>query len=596
MRQNCRGKVNNMKKKIAMIFYLIFSLFSYSESRKNILILHSYSGDYLWTRQVHVGILEGLEDNKDKYSFSLEYMDTKNFSSEEYIDRYDVPFTYKYALKKTLRKLSIGEEIGDFAYKYVAKKIDLVIAVDDRAFLYALSRRKDILKDVPILGTGLSTMDLEFLRREKVYQMIEQPDYEANIKLALKQNPGAEKIYFITDLTITGQNTKKEVEYIMGKYDIEREWLDNFSLEELKTRVKRLKKEDIVIFLLFSVDRLGASYDYYEPIADLSRVSEAPIYINWNFYLNTGAFGGYAFDGREMGVQTFEIAQDILEGERIPKVIGTKQRSNYIFDYNVVREKFLETIYYPEGTIFINKPETFYEKNRDLIITFLTVITIITTILILVYLNLVKQRVINSQNKELLNTQKDILYRLGNVIEYRSRETANHVGRVAKISKFIALKMGFSPKEAEVIEIASPLHDVGKIGISDETLNFPGRYSKEQFEEMKKHADIGYDILKGSDKKIIEAAAAIAHEHHERWDGEGYPRHLKKDEINIFAKITMVADVIDALSHERVYKKAWTFDETVDYIVNEKGKMFDPKIVEVVETHREEIEEIIREE
>jgi len=558
-----------MKKNILLIFYLVVFIFSYSASKKNILILHSYSGDNLWTRQVHSGIFKGLEDKKDKYSFYLEYMDTKKFPSEEYTDRYNTLFTYKYAMKK----------------------IDLVIAVDDRAFLYALSRQGDILKDVPVLGTGLNTLEEEYLETKNTYLMIEEPDYEKNIKLALKQNPDAEKIYFITDLTTSGQKIKREVESVMKGYDIEREWMDDLSLEELKVRVKNIKKSDIVIYLIFFVDSLG-SYNYYEPIMELSRVSKVPIYVNWSFYLDTGALGGYVFDGREMGVQTFDMAEDILEGRQVPKVTGTKQRSNYVFDYKIVLEKSLEYIYYPEDSVFINKPSTFYGRNRKLILAFLTILTVITTILILVYLNLIKERTINSKDKELLSTQKDILYRLGNVIEYRSMETAHHVERVAKFSKFIALKMGFSPKEAEIIEIASPLHDVGKIGISDEVLNFPGRYSKEQFREMKNHPNIGYDILKGSGRKMIEAAAIIAHEHHERWDGKGYPRHLKEDEIHIFAKITMVADVIDALLSERIYKRAWTFDETMDYLVQEKGKMFDPKIIDVIENHRDELERI----
>jgi len=560
-----------MKRIIFILFYMVFSLGAYSQEKKNILVLFSYSDDYLWTRQVHDGLLEGVEESRDRYTFAFEYMDTKNFPGEEYAKKYDVLFKYKYA----------------------AKKIDLIITVDDRAFLYALGRRQDILRDVPILGTGLNTLNVEYLRKKELYLMIEKPDYEANIKLALKQNPKAEKIYFITDPTTTGQNIKKEIRSIMRRYDIDREWLDGLTLEELKVRLSTLNEKDIVIYTVFFMDRLGNSYGYYEPINELSKVCRNPIYISWNFYLNTGAFGGYAFNGRELGLQTFQVAEEILMTGRTTKITSTKQENHYIFDYNVVREKSLESLYYPEGTIFINKPENFYERNKEILLIFFIVVAVLTTILMLVYSNLLKQRVINSQNKSLLNTQKDILYRLGNVIEYRSRETANHVGRVARISKFIALKMGFSQKEAETIEIASPLHDVGKIGISDSILNFPGRYDETQYEIMKSHPDIGYDILKGSDKEIIEMAAKIAHEHHERWDGEGYPQHLKNGEIDVFAQITMMADVMDALSHERVYKDAWTFEETMDYIVGEKGKMFDPKIVEVVEKYRGELEKIV---
>ncbi len=561
-------EVSPMKGRIGIIFYLVFFLFSYSESRRNILVIHSYSGDYLWTRQVQEGIVEGIE--KRDYSLSVEYMDTKNFFSPEYIERYSEIFTHKYD----------------------SKKIDMVIAVDDRAFLYALSRREDLLRGVPILGTGLNTLEQKYLEAEETYLMVEEPGYEANIRLALKQNPHAKKIYFITDTTTTGQKIKEEVDQIAGGYDIEREWLEDLTLEELKGRVSMIEKGDILIYLVFFLDRLETSYIYDDPIRELSRVSRVPIYINWNFYLDTGAFGGYTFDGRKMGVQTVDVAEDILEGRSVPRITGTRQENDYIFDYSVVQEKSLEYIYYPKESGFINKPETFYERNRRLLQLFLIVLTVLTTILILVYMNLVKERVINSQDKELLDTQKDLLNRLGNIIEYRSRETADHVGRVAKISKFIAVRMGCTLKEAEMIETAAPLHDVGKIGIPDDILNFPGRYSREQFRVMEKHANIGYDILKGSGNKVVEAAAIIAHEHHERWDGKGYPRHLKEDEINLFARITAVADVMDALLSERNYKRAWSYDEALNYIICEKGRMFDPAVVEVVEEHREDLRKI----
>ncbi len=559
-----------MKRSVYIIICLFFFILSYSQSRKDILILHSYSEDNLWTRQVQGGILEGMEGREEVFNLSLEYMDTKNFPTEKYLEKYDRLFTYKYT----------------------PKKIDLVIAVDDRAFHYALSKRENIFKDVPILGTGLNTLEGEYLEAEDSYIMLEEPDYEANIRLALRQNPDARRIYFINDLTSTGQKIKREVEKVIEGYDIEREWLEDLTLEELKERVETLGRRDVLIYLIFFVDRLGNSYSYYEPIAEVSRVSKIPIYINWSFYLNTGAFGGYAFDGRRMGLQTIGVAEDILEGEEVPKVIGTNQRSSYIFDYSVIQERSLEYVYYPPESIFINKPETFYERNRRLLLAFFVLLTVITTILILVYMNLLKERTINARDRELLDTQRDLLNRLGDVIEYRSRETADHAGRVAKISKFIALKLGCTPKEAEIIEIAAPLHDIGKIGVPDDILNFPGRYTEEQFREMKKHSNIGYDILKGSGRGVIEAAAIIAHEHHERWDGKGYPRRLKEDEINLFARITMVADVMDALLSERSYKRAWTYDETLEYILQEKGGMFDPRVVEVVETYTDELRRI----
>ena len=184
-------------------------------------------------------------------------------------------------------------------------------------------------------------------------------------------------------------------------------------------------------------------------------------------------------------------------------------------------------------------------------------------------------------NENLLETQKEIITVLGQIIENRSEETANHTKRVAKISKFIARLLGFSEEDAQLIEIASPLHDVGKIGIPETVLHKPGKLTVEEFDIVKTHAVIGYEILKKSKIHTLNIAANIAHEHHERWDGKGYPRGIKNENINIYARITTVADIFDALLSRRIYKEPWTIDEVIEYFETEKGKIFDPYIVEL---------------
>ena len=184
-------------------------------------------------------------------------------------------------------------------------------------------------------------------------------------------------------------------------------------------------------------------------------------------------------------------------------------------------------------------------------------------------------------NENLLETQKEIITVLGQIIENRSEETANHTKRVAKISKFIARLLGFSEEDAQLIEIASPLHDVGKIGIPETVLHKPGKLTVEEFDIVKTHAVIGYEILKKSKIHTLNIAANIAHEHHERWDGKGYPRGIKNENINIYARITTVGDIFDALLSRRIYKEPWTIDEVIEYFETEKGKIFDPYIVEL---------------
>ncbi len=194
--------------------------------------------------------------------------------------------------------------------------------------------------------------------------------------------------------------------------------------------------------------------------------------------------------------------------------------------------------------------------------------------------------------REITDTQRELLYMLGEVVESRSQETGQHIRRVAQVSKFLAIKAGLSEESADLIEMAAPMHDVGKVGISDAILHKPGKLDADEFEEMKKHATIGFNILGMVDRPLIGIAASIAHEHHERFDGEGYPRGLKGAEIAIEARIVGIADVLDALASSRVYKTAWTEQRILDYFKAERGNQFDPHLIDLLLENWEEIKSL----
>lgn len=158
-------------------------------------------------------------------------------------------------------------------------------------------------------------------------------------------------------------------------------------------------------------------------------------------------------------------------------------------------------------------------------------------------------------NKEIEDTQKEVIFRMGAIGETRSKETGNHVKRVAEYSKLLALYYGLGEDEAELLKQVSPMHDIGKVGIPDNILNKPGKFTDKEFEIMKQHSKIGYDMLSGTDKPLLKAASIVAYEHHEKWSGGGYPRGIKGEEIHIFGRITALADVFDALGSDRCYKK-----------------------------------------
>lgn len=187
---------------------------------------------------------------------------------------------------------------------------------------------------------------------------------------------------------------------------------------------------------------------------------------------------------------------------------------------------------------------------------------------------------INLKN-EIEETQREIVYRLGEAVETRCRETGNHVKRVAEYSQILALGYGLSKEESEVIKLASPLHDVGKLGIPDAILNKPGKLTDEEWAVMQTHSMSGYDMLKSSTRRILKAASTIAREHHEKWDGGGYPHQLIKDKTHIYARIVTIADVFDALGNERPYKEAWPLEQILEYFKAEKGNHFDPDLVEI---------------
>ncbi|AXX94299.1 HD domain-containing phosphohydrolase [Arcobacter ellisii] len=183
--------------------------------------------------------------------------------------------------------------------------------------------------------------------------------------------------------------------------------------------------------------------------------------------------------------------------------------------------------------------------------------------------------------EELEETQREIIYKLGEIGETRSSETGNHVKRVAEYSKLFAQKINLNNDDINRLFMASPMHDIGKIGIPDAILNKAGKLTQEEWEIMKTHTQIGYEILKNSKRETLKTAGIVSYTHHEKWDGTGYPLGLKEKEIHIFGRITAIADVFDALSSERVYKKAWSLEKIYEYFNDEKGKYFDPELIDV---------------
>lgn len=193
---------------------------------------------------------------------------------------------------------------------------------------------------------------------------------------------------------------------------------------------------------------------------------------------------------------------------------------------------------------------------------------------------------------DIIATQKEVISTLGELGEKRSKETGDHVTRVALFGEVLAKAYGCSSEEIELLKMASPMHDIGKVVIPDAILLKPSALTNEEFEIMKKHTLYGWEIFNKSTHHLLQTSALIAYTHHEKWDGTGYPRGLSGEDIHIFGRITAISDVFDALTHDRIYKTAWSIEETLEFIKSERGKAFEPKLVDLLIENMNEIIDI----
>jgi len=195
--------------------------------------------------------------------------------------------------------------------------------------------------------------------------------------------------------------------------------------------------------------------------------------------------------------------------------------------------------------------------------------------------NKILDAMVKERTKELNHTRLEVIRRLGRAAEYRDDMTGFHIIRMSRYSQILALAAGMSEADAEMLLNASPMHDIGKIGIPDNVLLKPGKLDAEEWKIMQTHVDIGVEILSGADSDLMNMAAEVAQNHHEKWDGSGYPRSLAGEDIPFTGRVVAVADVFDALTTERPYKDAWSIDKSVEFLKEQSGKHFEPRLVEL---------------
>ncbi len=191
------------------------------------------------------------------------------------------------------------------------------------------------------------------------------------------------------------------------------------------------------------------------------------------------------------------------------------------------------------------------------------------------------EAMVAQRTQEIHITRLKVIQRLGRAAEYKDNETGYHVIRMSNYAKLIALEAGFSPFKAELFMNATHMHDVGKIGIPDHILQKPGPLDDREWNIMRTHPKLGAEIIGDDDSELLKQARRIAFNHHEKWDGSGYPQRLSGDDIPIEARIVAIADVFDALTTVRPYKPAWSLDETLEYMRTNEEKHFDPNLLDI---------------
>lgn len=368
----------------------------------------------------------------------------------------------------------------------------------------------------------------------------------------------------IINYEIDGYREKTELtdqKLFTSVYTALRSYKDLKSLEDNKKELEEIIHSSTKIFSSNNLsDFLYNSIFYLTPILSNETFKDIDVLVlekkNENF---TPVWGSGAFKPVDIGSDSLNIEDwDIVE------------RASFSQTYIIKKNSFVIPVTVPEGDsfiIFLKQEHSFKTPNSNLLEIYMRNIEVGLEKIIL--------------SEEIEATQKEIIYTLGDVVESRSLETGSHVKRVGEMSYKLAKLAGCSEEDSQLIKTASPMHDIGKISIPETILHKGDKLSANEMDMVKSHTVKGYEILKGSNRKIIKTAAIIALQHHERWDGNGYPMGLKEDHIHLFSRLTTIVDVFDALYHDRVYKKAWPVSKIVDFFNEEKGKMFDPELTDI---------------
>ncbi|MBU0935209.1 MAG: DUF3369 domain-containing protein [Spirochaetes bacterium] len=349
-----------------------------------------------------------------------------------------------------------------------------------------------------------------------------------------------------------------------------RSYKDIITIEKSRIGLHKIIESSASIFELQSLRKFASGV--LEQLTGLINVDRDAMYLGMGSFTATREGDGFvilAGTGRfENGID--QRLETVLHPEQLSLIQSALQRksSSYAMNHYI---GYIETKTGSQNLIFL-------EDCPDLSSLDIELINIYCINVAVAFDNIYL-------NREIEDNHRELIFTLGDIVEQRSMETGRHVKRVSEYARLLGELAGLAEEQVKLIQVASAVHDIGKVAIPDVILNKASRLDEPEFNAMKEHTVIGSHMLHFSRRELFQAAAIISLQHHERWDGTGYPAGLKGEAIHQYARITSIADVFDALTNNRVYRTAWSIAEAAKYIEDNSGSQFDPELVKLFSQH-----------
>ncbi|CCO46066.1 putative Metal dependent phosphohydrolase [Vibrio nigripulchritudo SOn1] len=535
----------------------------------HILVLHSYDPSYEWTADIQRGISYAFQNSNTVIAPSIEYLDTKRNHRDDYFED----------LKKFLE------------VKYKDYYFDGIIITDDRALKFMNEFNSELVRNVPTVAVGINDRQASLNSITNINTILyEEDNILENLKIIIRIRPNIKKLYLLSDNSLTSTIVRNEIKKHFNIYqNIQLVELTAETLEQARNVLGSASSEDAVLLTHFNSEIEEGVFHSYDKIArKIADSSEAPVFVLWEHNIKGDVLGGRVQDPFLLGVTAAKLLAKDVPLNLSEDLPSAKQHSD-IFNFRALKRFGIPAYSLPTNAFVINKPSSFIEDNLEMLVYSGTIISILIVIIALQSVSIRQKKELANKNQKIfelhektLKVQKDMIHVLGEAIESRSGETGNHVKRVAKLSSYLAKLYGMNKADCELIEVITPMHDVGKIAIPESILDKPGRLNDNEWEVMKTHTISGFNLLNSSDGDVMALAAIVALEHHEHWDGNGYPNGKKGSDIHIYARITAIADVFDALLSRRSYKSEWDISSVTEYFLEKQGKQFDPDLTSLL--------------